>query len=471
MSSPCRPACLGALLALAAGCTKPVATPMHDDQAPPTNRIAVPAIVRQNLGIEFAAVARRRVATTLRVPGHFELLPRGRTEYRAPLAGRVQVHAEPLQAIAAGDRLCSLDAPAWRTMQRELGELTTRGQVAAARIAAMTPLQAAHRAHEDGLRQAVAVTAARRDSLDATQRDIGGQAPELAAISVQLAQLRAQLAEAEEKHAELEATLAELAAELRASHDRFELLLAGAAAVVARRASELATVAPGNEPQQPRWRTMADIDLIATAAGIADHLPIATGTWVEAGDLIATVTDLTQLRFAARALQSDLLRLRPGLPARAVRPQGDTADVDALAGTLLLGTEADPAQRTIDLFLQPADAVAIPAWARPGIAGFLEIETDGSAEPELAIPLAAVLQDGLQHVLVRRDPANADLVIRVEADLGRDDGRWVAVRSGLRDGDAVVLAGAYELLLASSGTIQKGGHFHADGSFHQAEHK
>ena len=39
----------------------------------------------------------------------------------------------------------------------------------------------------------------------------------------------------------------------------------------------------------------------------------------------------------------------------------------------------------------------------------------------------------------------------------------------LRDGDEVVLAGAYELMLASSGTVTKGGHFHADGTFHADE--
>ena len=60
---------------------------------------------------------------------------------------------------------------------------------------------------------------------------------------------------------------------------------------------------------------------------------------------------------------------------------------------------------------------------------------------------------------------------RCAADLGVDDGRWVEVKSGLTDGDEVVLHGAYELVLASSGQAQKGGHFHADGTFHADDHK
>ena len=81
------------------------------------------------------------------------------------------------------------------------------------------------------------------------------------------------------------------------------------------------------------------------------------------------------------------------------------------------------------------------------------------------------MQDGLVHVLFRRDPRDPDKVIRLEADLGTDDGRWVVLKSGVALGDEVVLDGAYEIKLASqqNGTVQKGGHFHADGTFH-ADH-
>jgi hypothetical protein len=36
----------------------------------------------------------------------------------------------------------------------------------------------------------------------------------------------------------------------------------------------------------------------------------------------------------------------------------------------------------------------------------------------------------------------------------------------VKEGDEIVLGGAYQLVLATSGTAQKGGHFHADGTFH-----
>jgi non-ribosomal peptide synthetase component F len=127
---------------------------------------------------------------------------------------------------------------------------------------------------------------------------------------------------------------------------------------------------------------------------------------------------------------------------------------------------ADPATRTITIFATPTEAP--PPWARPGVVVSLEIAPSNAAA-ELSIPKAAILRDGLKHVFFRRDPSNPDRAIRLEADLGADDGRFVAIRSGVRDGDEVVLAGAYQLMLASSGSAQRGGHYHADGTFHADE--
>jgi hypothetical protein len=88
--------------------------------------------------------------------------------------------------------------------------------------------------------------------------------------------------------------------------------------------------------------------------------------------------------------------------------------------------------------------------------------------PALAIPRSAVVKDGIIHVFFKRDPLDPNKAIRIEADLGLDDGRWVEIKSNLGLNDEVVLEGAYELKLSSSqnGTSQKGGHFHADGTYH-----
>ena len=86
----------------------------------------------------------------------------------------------------------------------------------------------------------------------------------------------------------------------------------------------------------------------------------------------------------------------------------------------------------------------------------------------LAVPRQAIVQDGLEHVLFRRNPKEPDEVLRVVADLGLGDGRWVVLESGVMVGDEVVLTGAYELKLAMqrNGQPSTGGHVHADGTTH-----
>jgi hypothetical protein len=122
--------------------------------------------------------------------------------------------------------------------------------------------------------------------------------------------------------------------------------------------------------------------------------------------------------------------------------------------------------RTIDLLVTPE---TLAPWARAGVAGSLEITLEGGSE-ELAIPLGCVVRDGTQAMIFRRDPKNPDKAIRLDADLGVDDGRWVTVLSGVREGDEIVVTGNYQLMLAMGGSAPKGGHFHSDGTWHADDH-
>jgi multidrug efflux pump subunit AcrA (membrane-fusion protein) len=137
-----------------------------------------------------------------------------------------------------------------------------------------------------------------------------------------------------------------------------------------------------------------------------------------------------------------------------------------MSGPLAIGLEADPTGRTVDLLVSPA---ALAPWARAGVAGSLEITLEGGSD-ELAVPVGCVVRDGTQAIVFRRDPKNPDKAIRLEADLGVNDGRWVVVQSGVREGDEIVLSGNYQLMLATSGSAPKGGHFHSDGTFHAEDH-
>jgi hypothetical protein len=435
------------------------------DAAPvaPSNRVQASASVRQNLGITFAKVERRAVANTLRVPGRFELLPDASREYRAMLSGQVEPVVRQFDEVGRGDVLFKLRSPRWREVQQQIADAEAGIRAARASAETIGPLRHAHHAHERALEESVSLWTERITQLQGIRDAGGGKADELAQARATLAAARADLAETLEKDAELEAKEREIASQLDASLTRRDLLLAAAATVTGATVGEL--VEAGGDGT-PRWRAMDLVEVRAEAPGVVQSISLQTGAWAEESAMVLATVQPERLRFRAHGLQSDLHRLRAGLSASIAPPNGARLDEGvAMRGPLVLGLTANPDQRTLDLFLTPG---ALAPWARHGVSAFMEITLAG-ADQQLAIPLSAVARDGLAAVIFRRDPKDPDTVVRLDADLGLDDGRWVVVKSGVREGDEVVLDGVYQLMLATSGTAAKGGHFHSDGTFHEGE--
>lgn len=374
----------------------------------PTNRIEIPASVRSNLGITFTKVERRNVANTIRVPGSFALQPHAKHEYRMMLSGHVELLVNQFDKVNAGD-------PLYRFRSLQLLALQQKAALAEAVLAkARTKYQTAEKRQT-----ALANTNFKRAELDA-----------------QVAELGAELAE---KQAELNAATAAL--KVVSETDKNGRQEAGGWVLVRSR-----------------------------EAGNVQSLAVTNGSFAEESSLILTVVDPAKIRFQAMGLQRDLSRFKNGQKVRIVPPQTRDSDLnESIDGTLQIGLEADPQLRTVQLFAIPGE---LQPWSRPGVSGFMEISEDPDRGVVLAIPRSAVVKDGIVHVFFKRDPNNPNKAIRVEADLGVDDGRWIEIKSDLGPNDEVVLNGAYELKLASSqsGASQKGGHFHADGTYHDSDH-
>jgi len=452
----------------------------HDDSALAAGHIDVPETVRRNLGITFAKVESRPVAQTVRVPGRFELLPQARREYRLMVAGRIELLVHQYDEVSPGTPLYRLASPDWRDLQQKLNESIAAIRQSEARVASIPSLLAAHRHHEEILREGVALWESRINQVEKTAPSGVVSVADLTNLKNTLATKRAELAEVLEKEAELGALSATARAEHDAAHARFRLFLSTASTLLGMDESELSApydldahlhTGPNVEPHSdapttqptPRWREINEIEVRATTPGIVATTDLTNGAWASAGNLVLTTIEPGRLRFHASAMQSDLGRLRSGLPARIVPPKGGMMGRgDTMDAELTIGLVADARERTVDLIAVPGRPAP---WARAGVSAHLEITTEGG-QPDLAIPLSCVIQDGITKVFFRRDPKNRDKVIRTEADLGIDDGRWVVVHSAVREGDEVVLEGVYQLMVATSGSVEKGGHFHADGTFH-----
>lgn len=411
---------------------------------PPTNRVDIPPAVRQNLGITFAKVETRSVAHTLRVPGRFELLPTARREYRTPLAGRVELLVAQFQKVEPGTPLYRVDAAAWRDLHEQIAAMQ-------ARVDSMGPLREAHRQHEQSLEEKVAIWQDRLKQLEELRGAGGGNAAQFTEARATLNATQAELADVMEKDAELQAQQKQAEAELRSLTSRHDMLVRGSGCTDRHEGAE-----PG-----------AGFTVCAVAPGVVETIGISPGGLAQENGHIVTVVQPDQIRFRARGLQSDLGRLKDGLAAAIAPPQGGSVPLqDSMRGVLQIGLAADADERTIDLFVIPESLLP---WARPGVSAHLEVVLAGGT-PELAIPHSAVVRDGARAVIFRRDPANPDKVIRIDADLGISDGRWIEIKSGVKEGDEIVLGGNFQLMLATSTTTTKGGHFHPDGTFHEGEH-
>jgi hypothetical protein len=410
----------------------------------PTNRVDIPVAVRRNLGVTFARVETRRVAQTIRVPGSFELTPTARREYRAPVPGRIELLVEQFQPVEAGTPLYRVDSAEWRDLHERIAATQ-------ARVDSMGPVREAHQVHEQSLADKVRLWQDRLAQLEELRAAGGGSAALFTEARATLNATQAELADLREKDAELEADQKVLEAELRSLESRHDLLVTSSAC-----GDDHAGHSPG-----------AGLTVCAVAPGIVEAIGITPGGLAEESGLVLTVVQPDQIRFRARGMQSDLGRLRDGLPALIAPPQGGAIDLqDAMPGTLTIGLTADADERTVDLLVDPE---RIASWARAGVSAHLEITLAGGSD-ELAIPVSAVVRDGLKPIIFRRDPANPDRAIRMEADVGISDGRWIVIASGVREGDEIVVGGNYQLMLATSGSAPKGGHFHSDGTFHEGEH-
>ncbi|MFH1419963.1 MAG: efflux RND transporter periplasmic adaptor subunit [Planctomycetota bacterium] len=425
--------------------------------AAPTNRIDIPPSVRQNLGITFVKTERRAVRSVIRLPGQFEFRPKARREYNAMLSGRVRLAVEQFQTVSAGDVLFELDSPQWHRVQSGLAEAFK------ACYCCLPELDAARAAKTENETQLAFLEQRIGRLTGAGSRDV---------------ELEAELSKLQTMAPRLEAEVRAKKADMQSALLAYNVLLNEAqslSGVPREQLEKLLEPEEGTEPKEdeslatPYWSTVDRIVVRAEAAGVINQIGVTNQGWAETGDLIVETIEPTALRFHADALQTDINLFEDGQPGRLVPPLGGSIDLqDTVDGRIDVGFQAHPEQRTIPIYLVPE---GLPRWAKAGVTAYLEVLVDGGDEPVLTIPEAAIVRDGLDKVFFRRDPRDPDQVVRIVADLGATDNRWIEVKSGVRPGDEIVLGGVYPLMLASSttGEMQKGGHFHADGAFHETK--
>ena len=435
-------------LIVLASCSPPPATvadtseeAMDEIDAATESGIAVPASVRENLGIEFATVERRAVTATRRVPGVFEFTPKAQHEYRSLLTGRITLQVEQFQEVERGDLLFTINSPQWRQIQHEAVE--AEGEITMGEAL-------------------LDVTKASRTEAQSSLSKMKSRLRNLEAAGVRNASLEVEVSRLQSSMPRLDAEVRAQEAALQEAHEHYLSRLRSLASVTGVTIDELTQ----SENGEAAWRAITELEVRAVANATVQEIHVNSGGWLNEGELAILTVDPKAIRFHAEAPQGDIGIYREGQTAKIVPGQGGSVDIqESMNGRISLGIEAHAEDRTISLYAMPE---TMAPWARAGVSAFLEVTLTEDVDETWAIPESAVVQDGLDFVYFRRNPNNPDRVLRVIADLGESDGRWIALRSGVKKGDEVVAEGAYALKLTSSGdTAPEGYHYHADGSLHK----
>jgi HlyD family secretion protein len=169
---------------------------------------------------------------------------------------------------------------------------------------------------------------------------------------------------------------------------------------------------------------------------------IAQGEPVQAGQKMMSIPDLSHMLVRVRVHEAFINNMKTGLPV--------TVRVDALAGKTLKARVKYVAQvsaaqdwmspdvKVYEALVQIDDSLS-DLKLKPGLSAVSTIFTDLKAEHVLAVPIQAVLSPLERGGKPRCFVATAKGPEPREVELGMSDDRYVQVKSGLEEGDDVIL--------------------------------
>ncbi len=195
------------------------------------------------------------------------------------------------------------------------------------------------------------------------------------------------------------------------------------------------------------------VPIRAPADGLVVQVGAEHGTLAPAGAPLVSVTSEGGVEVVAQVTSRRLTNLRPVASLEVSRP--DVAPVDLLAAGGALRTE----QLVFDSNTLAAPLVArVPASVGLTPGDLVELSVGvGTGEPLIAVPRSAVVEiNGQDVVFVQR---TGESFARRRVQLGPADATFVAVQSGLSEGDRVVVEGGFDVHVASlSGALESHRH-------------
>jgi len=178
-----------------------------------------------------------------------------------------------------------------------------------------------------------------------------------------------------------------------------------------------------------------ELPIYSTVSGIVTERKVTQGQYVNAGEVLFTITDLSTIWVKADVYQPDLPSVHTGQPVEITS--------DSLPGTMLHGrvgfldTSINPQTRTASARIEvPNPGMRL----RPGM--FVQVKFAApSAHDVLAVPRSAVLDTGLRK-FVYVAKGNGEFEGR-QVQLGPAGTDYYPVLAGLKEGERIVSQGSF----------------------------
>ncbi len=411
----------------------------------------------KRLGIKVESVKRQRLDIGIKTTGKIETLPSQKVEVTTPISGAkvAELLVEPGARVTKGQSVAVLTSPDFVNLRVESQEKLAQGQADLQQALADLKLaQQNYNRYQNiakaEIAQAQSQVAFAQEKYNKDKSLAGnGALPRRTALEsqTQLAQAQAELARANRRGDVIEA--------------ENQLQRAQAAVKVAKERINLS-----NTTYQTR---LAQLGAIANKKGlitvtapisgqVADRQVSIGQSFEEAGSQLMTIVNDREVFATASIYEKDLGKVKVGQPVNvkvaSVPNQIFTGRIKRIGSVVQGETQVLPVQ---------AEISNANGQLKPGMFAELEVVTDKTDTPVLAIPTSAVVDaNGKKLIYIK----NGNAFQSVEPEFGQTSGNLIEVTSGLFEGDAVVTQRATQLYAQSlrGGSNKEDEHSEDEGS-------
>ncbi|MFB2920691.1 efflux RND transporter periplasmic adaptor subunit [Aerosakkonema funiforme] len=406
----------------------------------PTGSIEIDAETAKQLEVKVEPATHQRLDIGIKTTGQIETLPNQRVEVTTPISGAkvVELLVKPGTSVKQGQPVAVLTSPDLVTLRVESEEKLAQGQTDLQQ--ALADLKLAQQNYERFQQIAAAEIAQARSQIAFAQEKYekdkqladAGALPRRNALEsqTQLVAARAELAKANSRRDVIAA--------------ENQLKRAQAAVQIAKSRIQLSNAAYQTRLQQlgERANDKGLVTVTAPISGkVADREVTLGQSFEDAGGKLMTIVNDSQVFATANIYEKDLDKVKTGQQVRvkvASLPNRTFEGRITRIGSLVEGeTRVVPVQ---------AELNNAGGELKPGMFAELEILTDRTSAPVLAIPTFAVVDaNGKKLVYVQK----GNTFQSVEVELGQKSGNLVEVKSGLSEGNSIVTQRAPQLYAQS----------------------